>query len=108
MHRCSVMAFHETEEVCDAALIDVDRINVPEVVTQESLNRGRVVAKLGGNACAASRYLSDLLSLLLLLLQLDLENCHVVHPINASPHPAVRLPPTLAPWAAAAVQSMTS
>jgi hypothetical protein len=52
--------------------------------------------------------LSDLLSLLLLLLQLDLENCHVVHPINASPHPAVRLPPTLAPWAVAAGQSMTS
>ena len=108
MHRCSVMALHETEEVCDAALIDVDRINVPEVVTQESLDCGRIVAKLGGNACSASRYLSDLLGLLLLLLQLDLENCHVVHPINASPHPAVRLPPTLALWAAAAVQSMTS
>ena len=108
MHRCSVMAFHETEEICDAAFIDVDRINMPEVVTQESLNRGWVVAKLGGNACPASRYLSDLLGLLLLLLQLDLENCHVFHPINQPPHPAVRLPPTLARWAAAAVQSMTS
>jgi hypothetical protein len=52
--------------------------------------------------------LSDLLSLLLLLLQLDLENCHVFHPINQPPHPAVRLPPTLARWAAVAVQSMTS
>ena len=82
VHRCSVMAFHETEEVCDAALIDVDRINMPEVVTEENLNRVRVVTKLGGNACPASRYLSDLLGLLLLLLQLDLESCHVVHPIN--------------------------
>ena len=44
---------------------------------------------------AASRYLSDLLGLLLLLLELDLESCHVAHPINAAA-PAVRLHPTLA------------
>ena len=108
VHRCSVVAFDEAEKVLDAALIDVVRVNMPEVVMEEHLDRVRVLTKLGGDLRPASGYLSDLLGLLLLLLQLDLENCHVVHPINASPHPAVRLPPTLALWAAAAVHSMTS
>jgi hypothetical protein len=50
--------------------------------------------------------LSDLLGLLLLLLELHLENCHVIHP-QCPPHPADRLPPTLTLRAAAAAQPMT-
>jgi hypothetical protein len=81
------MAFDETEEVSNAALVDVDRIDVPEVVTEEDLHRIWVMTELGGETRPASGYLSNLLNLLLLLLKLDLESCHVTHPISTATAP---------------------
>ena len=50
-------------------------------MTEEDLYSVRIMTELGGNARAASGYLSDLLGLF--LLELHLESCHVYHPINA-------------------------
>ena len=81
MHRRSVVAFDQAKQVCNAALIDVYRVDVSEVVTEKDLYCIRIMTELSGDARPASGYLSDLLSLF--LLELHLESCHVYHPINA-------------------------
>ena len=78
------MTLDETEQIADTALVHVDRIHVPEIVTKEDLYCLWIMTEFGGDASCASSYLSDLFGLLLLLLELDLESCHVAHPINAT------------------------
>jgi hypothetical protein len=75
------VAFDQAQQVCDAALIDVYGVDVPEVMTEKDLYSIRIMTELGGNARSASGYLSDLLGLF--LLELHLESCHFYHPINA-------------------------
>ena len=52
---------------------------MPEVVIEEDLHSVRILTKLGGDLRPPSGYLSDLLGLL--LLELDLESGHVYRPI---------------------------
>jgi hypothetical protein len=52
---------------------------MPEVVIEKDLDNVRILTQLGGDLRPPSGYLSDLLSLL--LLELDLECSHVYRPI---------------------------
>ena len=82
MHRCSVVTFDQPEEILDAALVNVEGVDMPEVVIEKDLDSVRVLTQLGGDLRPASGYLSDLLGLL--LLELDLESSHVYRPIIAA------------------------
>jgi hypothetical protein len=76
------VTFDQAEEILDAALVNVDWVDMPEVVIEKDLDIVRILTQLGGNLRPASGYLSDLLGLL--LLQLDLESSHVHRPIIAA------------------------
>ena len=82
MHRCAVVPFNESKEVTDAALVDIDCIDVSEVMLEKRLHGVRVLTQLGGYLRCPGGYLSDFLCLL--LLQLDLESRHFYHPIIAA------------------------
>ena len=60
------MALHETEQILDAALVDVGGVHVAEVVPEERPHLLRVLAELVGDGGATSGDLCDLLRLLLL------------------------------------------
>ena len=49
MHRCSVVAFDQAEEVLDAALVDIVCVDMPEVVLEEHLDSVRVLTEFGGD-----------------------------------------------------------
>lgn len=82
VHCCSVVTLDQAEEVLDAALVDVECVDMPEVVIEEDLDSVRILTQLRGDLRPASGYLSDLLGLL--LLELDLESSHVYRPIIAA------------------------
>ena len=82
VHRCSVVAFDQAEEVLDTALIDLVCVDMPEVVLEEHLDGVRVLTEFVGDLRPPSGYLCNLLGLL--LLELDLESGHVYRPIIAA------------------------
>ena len=79
LHGHPVVALHQPEQVLDATLLDIERVDMAEVVT-EDLDRGRPVQDQRPRG-PPSRDLRDLLGLV--PLQLDLESCHVT--IRSSP-----------------------
>ena len=90
MQRCSVVTFDQAEEVLDTALVDLERVDVPEVVIEEDLDGVRILTQLGGDLRPASGYLSNLLGL---LLEPTSTSKVVTCTFRSSPpHPAVRLP----------------
>jgi hypothetical protein len=74
VHRRSVVALDESQQVRHAALVDVDCIDVPEVVIEEVLHLVPVVTEFGGDPRRATGHLRDLFGLLLLLLELYFES----------------------------------
>jgi hypothetical protein len=82
VHRCSVVAFDQAEEILDAALVDIVCVDMSEVVLQEHLDGVRVLTQFSRDLGSPSGYLCDLLGLL--LLELDLESGHVYRPIIAA------------------------
>jgi hypothetical protein len=76
------VTFDQAEEVFDAALIEVECVDMPEIVIEEDLDSVRILTQLGGDLRPPSGYLSDFLGLL--LLELDLECSHVYRPIIAA------------------------
>jgi hypothetical protein len=82
VHRCSVMTFDQTQEILNAALVDIVCVDMPEIVLEEHLDSVRVLPEFGGDLRPPSGHLCDLLGLL--LLEFDLESGHVYHPIIAA------------------------
>ncbi len=78
VQRRSVVAEHQSQQVLDGALVDVDGVHMTEVVPKEDLRGLRLLSQLLGEPGAAFRDQGDLLGLL--LLQLELERRHSTSP----------------------------
>jgi hypothetical protein len=76
------MTFDQTQEILNAALVDIVCVDMPEIVLEEHLDSVRVLPEFGGDLRPSSGHLCDLFGLL--LLELDLESGHVYHPIIAA------------------------